>query len=435
MSNVYSKPSRGTRQIRDRSTFLLIVFATFGLQFLTMVTGIIIARMLSVDGRGVIALVFALGLFSSQLTFGGSLPTALAKNLAERQIVARDGLRTIARRRAGLLVIPCVVVGGFMLVLQRSDPGSDKYLLAVAVTVMALQSIVFRILAGCLQGEGHLVRMACAGLMPQVLFTVVLTAAWFAGWGWSPLNVLEAFFVTSALGLTFAFASLVSPTGRQEDELDESRLWMESRRCYVSSVQPLDGLGLDRILVGALIGTVPLGLYAAATAVSNLCSLVGTAVTVVVLPRVAMHYADFTAQRAVIRRWTTVSALIIVVMVGALELVVAPIIRIAFGQEFAGAVDCARWLIVADGLMAFRKVLIAVMQGQGRGGTASWIELALLPLMLLGITVAALNHSLVGVGVTLTIVGLVACIAFVWAVAPGRTRPAERHLEGSSTNS
>lgn len=418
-------------QMRDRFTFLLMVGATFGVQALALVTGIIIARVLGVEGRGLIALVFVVGMFASQLTFGASLPNAIAKNLAGKQVAARDGLHVIARRRAALLPLPCLVAGGFMLFLQRTEPGGDKYLFAAAAFVMALQTIVFRILAGGLQGEGRLVRMAWVGLAPQFLFTVVLTTAWAAEWNWSALDMLLAYFVTGFLGLVFAFFSLIRPTHRSEDRLDEAELWSESRRSYVSSVRPLDGLGLDRIVVGGLLGVAPLGLYAAAIAVSNLCSLVSNAVAAIVLPRVAMHQADRTAQQAVIRRWVSISAVVLVLTVVVLELVIAPTIRIAFGEEFTGAVECARWLIVADGLMAFRKVLIAVLQGQGRGGTASLVELVLLPLMILGLVAAALGDSLPGIGISLTAVGLLSCLALGWSVASGRNRAIPDQFVGS----
>lgn len=208
--------------MRDRFSFLLIVGVTFGLQFLTLITGVIIARLLGVEGRGIIALVLALGMFASQLTFGASLPNALAKALAERQIAARDGFGRIARRRGVLLVLPCLTAAAFMLFLQRSGAGPQKYLLAAAVFVMALQTMLFRILAGGLQGEGRLVRMALAGLAPQLLFTVVLTTAALQRWDWQALDVLLAYFVTGTLGLAFAFSSLLRPSRRAEDQLDET---------------------------------------------------------------------------------------------------------------------------------------------------------------------------------------------------------------------
>jgi O-antigen/teichoic acid export membrane protein len=399
------------RQESDRFTFVLLVFGTFGLQGMAVVSGVIAARMLGVEARGQVALVFALGVVCSQLTFGGSLPNAIAKCLAERQVAARDGLAHVVRRWSAAVLLPCVAAAAVLAFLERNQHGTERYGLAVAVFVMTLQTITSRILIGCLQGEvGHLTRMAVVGLVPQTLYTVALAVALLAGWDWNAIGVLAAFFAASALGMAVAVVSLARPTGRAEDRLDEGALWATARQTYVSSVGPVDGLGLDRLLVGALLGTVELGLYAAATAVANLCSIVGNAVSIIVLPRIAMHADDPAGQRAVIRRWLPVSAVIIAGTVGALELVVAPTIRIAFGEEFAGAIGAARWLVLADGLLGFRRILIAILQGQGRGARASWIELGLTPAMVLGTIVASSYSSLEGIGLTMVGVGGLACL-------------------------
>lgn len=403
-------------QIRDRYTFLIVIASTFGLQAFTLVTGVIIARALGPEGRGIVALVFALSVFASQLTFGASVPVAITRQLAERGIGLRDGLRGLARRRGGLLLVPSLAAGAIMLVLLQDEPTGDRVMFAVAAALMALQTMVFRLLSGGLQGEGRLAQVAWAGMLPQLLFTVALVTAQVAGWGWQALDMLVAYFVSSFIALAFAARSLGPASGRDADRLDETALWAESRRSYISSVRPLDGLQLDRLVVGGFVGTVALGLYAAASAVSNLCSLVSNAVAIIVLPRVAAQPGNRSAQQAVIRRWVLLSAALIGVIVVGLQLVVDPVIRIAFGEEFTGAITCARWLILADGLMAMRKVLIAVLQGQGRGGTASWIELGLLPVMIGGTVVAALLGSLTEIGIALTVVGLLSCLALGRAV-------------------
>lgn len=402
---------------RDRFAFLLILTGTFGLQAMIMVCGIITARLLGVQGRGQIALVFALSLAAAQLTFGGSLPTAIAKGLAERRVTARDGLRRIARQRAPWLVVPALAAGVVMLVLERSHGSALGIGLATAVVIMTLQTIGSRLLIGSLQGEvGHLGRMAVVGLIPQFLITVVLTIAIVVGWSWGVAEVLIAYFVTTAIGLAIGFMALARPTHRAEDALDERALLTTTRHAYVSSVRPVDSVGLDRILVGSLLGTAPLGLYSAATAVSSLCRIVGSAVSVIVLPRVAMHQHDAASDRAIVRRWLLLSAILISLMVVGVEAVTAPAIRLAFGTEFVGAIPAARWLVLADGLFGFRSVLIAVLQGRGRSSTASWIELAITPVMIAGLVLASIADRMAAIGITMAALGLLSCVALGVAV-------------------
>jgi O-antigen/teichoic acid export membrane protein len=117
---------------------------------------------------------------------------------------------------------------------------------------------------------------------------------------------------------------------------------------------------------------------------------------------------------------------VIVGAVGSLELVIDPIIRIAFGRDFEGASACAHWLVAASGLLDFRRVLIAILQGRDRGGQASVIEIALTPFLVLGIVLAALAHNLVGVSLTMGGVGVIACVMLGFAVA--RSAPGTRYV-------
>ena len=389
-----------------------------------MVTGIVTARLLGVEGRGQTALVFALGLFASQLTFGGSLPIAIVKNIAVRHVAARDGLRSLARRRFVLLFIPCLASAALMVFLQRSEPADERYGLAAAVFVMVLQTIVFRVQMASFQGElahlGRVGRMAVYGMLPQFLFTTAVSTAWVLDWDWGVFDVLISNFVTSFIGLAIAFTGLAKPSRRLEDELDESDLWRDARHSYVSSVRPIDSIGLDRILIGGVLGTAALGLYAAAIAVASLCHTVGGAFSVMVLPLVAQRHDDPAEQGVIIRKWLILTGATMVVVVGLVELIVAPVIRIAFGEEFVGAIECARWLVLADGLLGFRKVLIAALQGRNQASTASWIELALTPVMILAVVAAALNDNLPAIGMAMVVVGALSCTVLGLALRRGR---------------
>lgn len=405
-----------SRPAREGFTFLLIVGATFGVQLLILVSGVLSARVLGVDGRGVVALAMAIATFAAQLSLGGSLPPAVTKLLAERRVGARDGLGAVARRRGWLVLVPAVVAGLLVPVLHHGASTHDQVATAAIVLVITWQTIWFQVLAGGLQGEGRLLRMAWVALAPQAVFVAALAVAWAADWSWDATAVLVAYVASNALGLVLSWWALLPPQGDAEP-VDEASLWAETRRNYVSGVRPLDGLGIERLLVGGLLGTAALGLFATATAVGNLCRLVSNAISVVVLPQVAQHQDDPVEQRAVVRRWTGFTVLLVVLIVGGLQLVVEPVIRLAFGREFLGAVECARWLIVADGLFALRRVFISVLQGQGRGGAASWVELALLPLLAVGIVVASIADSLAGVGVALAAVALLSCLALGWLVA------------------
>src|SRR3954470_11836013 len=109
---------------------LMIVGGGFLTQILTTVTGILSARMLGVDGRGQLVLVASLAMLTSQLTFGGGLPSAVTRQLADRGVTARDGLRRFVPRWTAWSLLPSALAGGYFLIVERDDAGHAKYALA-----------------------------------------------------------------------------------------------------------------------------------------------------------------------------------------------------------------------------------------------------------------------------------------------------------------
>jgi O-antigen/teichoic acid export membrane protein len=426
-------PATRDASTRDRLSWLLIVGGGAFAQVLVTVTGVISARMLGVEGRGDVALVASLSAMASQLTLGGSLPNAITKMLADRQVAARDGLRRIVRRLLLLALVPAAAVVGYLVFLRHEDLGSLTWALAITLAVMTVQTMMYRVLIGSLLGEGApLLRVALTGLLPQVVITLVLGTAFVAGADWNAAEYLIAYVASNGAAFFFCLRFLAPPTHRAEDALDGRELVRLARRTHIGSVGPIDGLALDRNLVGSLLGSAPLGLYSVATALAGLTSILGGAMAVVVLPRVAVAQQNPEGERRLVRTWLVVAAGVIGTVVLALELIAGPLIRFAFGEDFVAGTATARWLLAASGMLGFRRVLIAILQGRGKGGGASVIELALMPFMILGIYLAARQDSLVGVGISMAAVALASCVALGFQVL--RTGRSPRGRDHAATD-
>jgi O-antigen/teichoic acid export membrane protein len=389
------------------------------------VTGILSARMLGVEGRGQIVLVASLAMMTSQLTLGGSLPNAITHQLADRGVTARDGLRHLVPKWFGWSLAPAAIAGGYFLIVQRHSSGNAKYALAVIVLIMAIQTMMSRILVGAMLGEGaDLIHIAMTSVLPQAFVTVVLGTAFAVGVHW---NAVELSLVTMTCIFIVLFGRLrllKKPTRREEDTLDGKQLYSLARRTHIGSVGPIDGLSLDRTLVGSLLGSVALGLYSVAFALASVTTILGGCLAMVILPRVTVAQKDPATERQLVHRWLLLSAALIASVVLVLELIAGWAIRVAFGSEFSAATACTHWLLAAAGILDFRRVLIAVLQGRNLGGQASVIELALTPVVVIGIVIASVRDSLVGVSFAMMAVGIVGCILLGLAVA--RSAPGSR---------
>ncbi|MCW2797027.1 oligosaccharide flippase family protein [Nocardioides sp.] len=409
---------RGERQVGRVVPWWLLAGAGVLTQLLTMASGIMAARMLGAEGRGQVVLVATLAVMGSQLTLGGSLPNAITKQLAERGVTARDGLRGLVLRWFPLGLLAGGLGGALMLYFEWDVDGPTKYGLALGVVVMAIQAMASRILVGAMLGEGsNPVHIALTGVLPQAAVVVVVGTALSFGVRWNALELMSVTVICTGLVLVARLRVLALPTGRPEDRLNGLELARLARRTHFGSVGPIDGLAIDRTLVGALLGNVQLGLYSAAFAIGGLASILGACLGMVALPRVAFLQKDPEAEAHFVRGWLLLSTLLLGVVVAGLEAVTEPVIRLTFGADFVGATACARWILVGSGLLGFRRVLIAVLQGRDRGRLPSVVELALTPVVVLGVVLAAAANSLVGVGITMTAVGAASCLVLGLAVA------------------
>lgn len=398
--------------MRQRVAALFVVFGGFLVQGLITVTGIISARLLGVEGRGELALVVALSGMAAQLTLGGSLPNAVTTRLAAQGLSTRDGVGHLVRRWSLIGVAAALPFGVLFAVLHGSTGEVVVWQLAVCVVALALLNMAYRLLLAGLLGEGApMTRVAVATMLPQTLVTIVMIGLFLTVDSTTPLVLSLVMVGAVTIGMVVGVALLARPVQPPPPPLEGADLWRLTRQTYVGSIGPLDGLALDRTLVGAIIGTVALGLYAAAAALASLPAMMGTGLAAVLLPRVARVQADEALQRATVRRWLLGAALLLGVLSATLVVSAEWIIVLAFGREFESAVPVAHWLVAASGLLGFRRVLVAVLQGRERGGVASWIELALTPVLVAAIAVAASAGRVEAVGVAMFVTAVASVVA------------------------
>jgi O-antigen/teichoic acid export membrane protein len=281
--------------------------------------------------------------------------------------------------------------------------------------------MIVSVISGALQGElASASRLVGGALALQAPFFLAVIGVFVLGWEVDAVDVTAIQVGASVLGIYFCWRLLKAPTG-VGPTLDGAEVSTVTRRNYLNAVGSVDSIGLDRNLVGALLGTAALGLYSTATIVASMTTIVGNAVSTVLMPRLAAAHDDPAEQRRLMRQWLPAAAVLIVGFVAALQVVVGPVIEYAFGAEFTPAIEVARWLLVADGLLGFRRVLISVLQASGRGSVASWIELVMTLLLAGGIVLAAHNDSLLQVGIATFVVGLLSCVSLLVAIAATRT--------------
>ncbi len=414
----------------QRIAALFVVGGGFVVQGLLTITGVISARLLGVEGRGELALVVALSAMAAQLTLGGSLPNALTARLAARGLTTRGGVGHLVRPWTVLAVAVALPFGVLFAVLhgEVGDPG--VWWLGAAVVALALLNMGYRLVLAGLLGEGApMPRIALATLLPQTLVTFVMAGMFVVVDRTTPLVLSAVMIGAFSVGMVVSLGLLAARPADADERLDGPDLWRLTRATYVGSIGPIDGLALDRTLVGAIMGTVALGLYSAAAALASLPGMMGTGIAAVLLPRIAAAQADPARERALVRRWVAGATAVLGALTVVLVLSADWIIVLAFGRAFESAVPVAHWLVAASGLLGLRRVLVAVLQGRDRGAVASRIELALTPVLVVAIVLAARADAVEAVGVAMLVTAVASVTALTVALrltSPTRRRDVSR---------
>lgn len=381
------------------------------LQFMTAISGVFSARILGVEGRGEVALVVAVSALFSQLTLGGSFPTAVAQSVAAAGTTAIDGLRPYRRRLMAWVALPSLAAGIYLALVGRNLVPHLVVEIAVGGVIMTAEAIGARVLVGCIQGEGNIVRLMSAALMPQVVLTAAVVAIWILQKHTDAAELIVVAVIANAIAIG-AIATMLKRSDRERNRpLSWGDLRRRAARNYISSIGPIDGLGLDRNIVGTMMGATPLGLYAVATAVANLSSIAGSALGAILLTKVAAARAAGRSDARIVAEWLAITAVTTALIVVGVEALLPEIIKYAFGSAFSPALTTARWLVLADGLLGFRRALISVLQARDLGHRASAIELAIAVLAVIGIIASAASMNLVAVAQVLSLAGLAACLS------------------------
>ena len=348
-------------------------------QLALLVSGPLVVRLLGVSGRGELALAWSVVLGTSQVAMLG-LPSAVTWFAASRGI---DPARIVAGVLRGyLLQIAVTACGVGVAVVLFSGGGWVRGLVAVAGVVGIMLAVLG--LAG-LQGAGRFGTFAILQAFPAVSYAVAVTVLW----------AREAGSVTTLLALSLAGWAVVaavslslrpgsSGAGGDVPSAVETRTY--GRRAMVAGLAPIDSLGLEQVLLGLVTSHYVLGLFVVGWAFETGPVLVLAALAAFVGPRLS---ALGTGRPEFVRRWLLISACLGVAVCVAIQIVLAPLLVWAFGQQAEPAIGLARTLTIAGVFLGLRRVTAACLVGLGRAGEATYAELAGLATMVLGMLIVS----------------------------------------------
>ncbi len=372
--------------------------ATGFIQLIQAVIGILLARILGPEDRGELAAVI---LWPTLLTTVGSFGLAQSATYHAARV---SRLGTLVGSTLVVAVVDAVVlvaIGWAILPLalggQESAVVHDAQLFLTAFVPLNLIAVSMMSILNGSHRFAWFQALRVILIVSTVVGIVALAIADSLTIGSAAAAYIGGYVVTAALAL----AAVLRTVGR---EIGFSRTTVRELlgfgwRSQLSTSMWTFNERADQLVISIFFSPVSLGLYVVAVTLTSLTTLVGFSFALVALPMIAR--VKTLAERQRMARLIVASTLICATAVSVPIFLVEPtLIRLLFGEDFAGAAGVGRVLLVAGIVFALNRVLEAVLQAVGRPLESSLGEGLALAITAAGLAVLLPTMGIMGAGVT-----------------------------------
>lgn len=368
----------GFRGSPRAATLLTVLGGVVG-QASLLVTGIIAARVLGVEDRGHLALLFLVVLLLSQLLSLG-VPLSLTYELAARPEQGHGAMRVAATVCAWQSALVVVVAGGVLAALTHNS--SPEVQLAALVSLPnAAATLVQMYALAAFQGLRQFTAYNVFRLLPVMSYAaaagivvvasfrslVAITTAW-------TLSTVGCAAI-SAIVVRRRVAALAPDSEPANHSVIRSRMARFGATALIGSSSPVETLRVDQAGVGLFLTPADLGLYATAISLTNFPKFIGQSIGAVAYPYVAARPTPREATQF-LWRFTAGATAVCGLITAILELAMPFLLPFFFGQEFESAVAVAQVLLLGAFLTSVRRVLGDSARGIGLPGAGSTAEVA-----------------------------------------------------------
>jgi len=340
------------------------VFAGVAGQAALIVGGVLVARILGVQGRGYLAL---LVLFPAVLGQIGSLGLPLAATYE----VSREPGRAAAVARA---LAPAVLVQALVLVLLHAGILAAVFWNSPhAVHISAIVSLgaVPAVLAqsygiALLQGQQRFAAFNVMRTIPVAIYSAVVLGIFVVGEGdleWIVVGWIVSSLLAGLLTVAIAIRPLAFGTAGHA-AISLRGMLRFGLKGLLGWTSPIETFRLDQAIVGLFLSPAALGLYVVGLAFANLPRFIAQSIGYIAYPRVAARAGREAWSELWQFFWLAVAGAAFVVVV--LELAAPRLVSLFFTSEFSGAVPLTRILLVGAFFLSARRVLTDGAQGLGR---------------------------------------------------------------------
>lgn len=338
------------------------------IQFVTLGSGIALARSLGPDGRGDLAaamlwpgLLLAIG----DLGLEGAV-TFFAGRETERKSPVLSTVLVVGMVKAAVLM----VAGYFLLPLVLASRSPE--VIAVARTYLWFiplnQATVLPVMM--LLGRMDMRAFNLTRFAPHISYTALLLILWAQG----QVSVPSAA-AASLLSVVFTLLVCIVVLLRggywtSSTQLSLLRPMLSfGAKIHLGNVTGMVGARLDVTLLATLASSEALGFYVAAGTVGAMTEIIPSTISMIIYPSVVGRSIE--QLRAVVARVLLVGIALTAVSGPILLALVPWVVYFFFGRTFESAIPLARVLLLTSFARGWNGVMVGIMRGAGWPGKAS----------------------------------------------------------------
>lgn len=356
---------RWARGRLSESTLLRNVLATYSVQMVrvgaSLVTSILLARLLTPEERGTYGVALAVALLAAQ--FG-----AMGINTANIYFAARTPQIRGRLLANSVLIIAAatpllvIIVLSIKAVFPGALPISGVTLLLVFLYIPA--GIGYLLFQGLLLGAERIRPYNTIDSASRLLPVVVLAAFALARYS-SPTAALATAVGAQLIGCLAAWRTLANgETALSVSIVHVRESFRYGIRTYVTAVLIFFVMRADLLLVSHLRGSAEAGYYSLAASVAESLTWPAMAVGTILLPRLS-GIADVEEKFSLMLRWLGGVALLMLPVTGALVLAARFGIGLLFGRDYLPAYDAFLWLAPGVYFLGLHNIAVAFITSIG----------------------------------------------------------------------
>lgn len=396
-----SAEDSGTLSVRAgvARPYMVTLLGSSGALLFNLYTGIVSARLLAPEGRGVVGAIVGWVMVTTFLSgFGFQQGLSWIESRDHRRapaILTTTVISTFALSIMGITIAEILLPIGFG---AQTDEALRYARIAMVWVLPYMAYNSFGNVFGARQqfGAVNVLRIA-----QPILYAVALTLLWIVGQvGVAEVLAVQALsFLIPAL-VAFAILRRASGMGRPDRSLTREGASF-GFRAYGSTLGQLANTRLDLVVLPAVVVAADIGLYVVAVSAATLVVGLFGSLQVVVFPAAARAGGAAAVQLA--QRAIRIVMLASIAVASVLGLGASWFVQVLYGAEFIGAVRPLRIMLPGVCCWATAAIVAASLKAIGRPMGATIAQLVGVVVTLVGLAVLLPRYGIAGAALTSTL--------------------------------